>query len=186
MLIKRRSLPSSPLIWVPRAGNVWSISAIRPGRFCAAESNCLRPSVWRVKAAGRVTLIAMIASCNCQFRFCDTVELAQVGIEVSQARANGTLFPVVSGQCVSGFKAVAGDARNGKFVGRDATAGIETSRYGSGDAARSLGEDALRFGQFLNAGDKFDVGDIFSPTAGGADHLRCGGAVRWIADGQRA
>src|SRR5665213_2963880 len=125
MLMKRRSLPSSPLIWVPRAGNVWSISAIRAGRLCAAESNCLRPSVWRVKAAGRDTLIGMNTSDGGQFQFGGAVQLPQIGIEVSQAGANSALFRVMSGQRIRCFKTVASDAGNRQLVGRDTSLSIK-------------------------------------------------------------
>ena len=42
------------------------------------------------------------------------------------------------------------------------------------------------FGEFLNAGDDFDVGDVLSPAAGFGDHLGGCGAVRGVADGERA
>src|SRR5665213_1772639 len=182
MLMKRRSLPSSPLIWVPRAGNVWSISAIRAGRFCAAESNCLRPSVWRVKAAGRVTLIAMRTSNGSQFGLGSTIQLPQIGIEVSQAGANGALFPIVSGQRVSRFKTVASDAGNSEFIGGDPSVSIETGRDRSGNASGGFREDAFSLCKLLHTGYEFYIGDIFSPASRSSNHLRGGWAIGRVAD----
>ena len=72
------------------------------------------------------------------------------------------------------------------LVGRDAAVGVEAGGDGGGDAAGGLGEDAFGLGEFLDAGDDLDVGDIFGPAAGVADHLRGGGAVGRVADGERA
>ena len=51
----------------------------------------MRPSVWRVKAVGRVTLIDMhlFGSCGGEFGFASAVELAEVSVEVGKARADG-------------------------------------------------------------------------------------------------
>jgi hypothetical protein len=62
MLMKRRSLPDSSLIWVESAGNFWSISAISAGRSAALLVSCFWPSVWRMKAVGRMILIEMAYS----------------------------------------------------------------------------------------------------------------------------
>ena len=64
--------------------------------------------------------------------------------------------------------------------------GVEARGDGGGDAAGGLGEDAFGLGEFLDAGDDLDVGDIFGPAAVFADHLGGGGAVGGIADGERA
>jgi hypothetical protein len=62
MLMKRRSLPDSSLIWVESAGKAVSISAIRPGRLAASLVSCFCPSVWRMKAVGRMILMLMASS----------------------------------------------------------------------------------------------------------------------------
>src|SRR6185312_10415601 len=175
MLMKRRSFPSSSLICVASAGKVWSMSARRPGRFSAAESNCLRPSVWRVKAAGSTTLMGMNVSCGGQLGFGNAVQLSQVGVEVGQPRANSAFFRVTAGECVGCLEAVAGDAGDGEFIGRDAAVGVEARGNGSGDAAGGFGEDAFGLGKLLHAGDDLDIGDIFRPAAGITDHLGGGG-----------
>src|ERR1700736_6529296 len=117
MLMKRRSLPSSSLIWVASAGKVWSMSARRPGRFSASELNCLRPSVWRVKAVGSRTLMDMNISCGGQFGFSGTIQLSQGGVEVCQPRANTAFVLLTAGEGGGCLDSVAGDAGNGEFVG---------------------------------------------------------------------
>jgi hypothetical protein len=62
MLMKRRSLPDSSLIWVESAGKFWSMSAMRPGRLAASLVSCFWPSVWRMKAVGRMILMEMACS----------------------------------------------------------------------------------------------------------------------------
>src|SRR5260221_596203 len=96
MLMKRRSLPFSSLICVLSAGKDWSISASRPGRFSAAESKFLRPSVWRVKAAGRNTLTDMCDSSGYEFgfNFRGAVEFAQVCVEIGEAGTHGACIDV--------------------------------------------------------------------------------------------
>src|SRR5215469_6953877 len=153
MLMKRRSFPSSPLICVASAGKVWAISASRPGRFSAAESNCFLPAVWRVKAVGSVTLIAMdlVSSCCSKLRFSNPVELAKIRVKISQSRTNGALLLIVSCKCIGRLEAVSGDAAYGDLVRRDAPVRVEPCCYGSRDASSRLSEDAFGLGQFLNA-----------------------------------
>src|SRR5882757_10721953 len=136
MLMKRRSLPPSSLICVLRAGKLWSMSAIRPGRFSAAESNCLRPSVWRTKAVGSTTLIliGMRPSCGHQLWFGGAIELAQILIEVGETRTYGALRLVLVAEGVRCFEAVAGDADNGRLVRRDAAVSVKSGGDGGGDA----------------------------------------------------
>ncbi len=71
-------------------------------------------------------------------------------------------------------------------IGCDAALGVEAGGDGGGDSAGGLGEDAFGLGEFLDAGDDLDVGDVFGPASVGADHLGCCGAVGGIADGERA
>jgi hypothetical protein len=54
---------------------------------------------------------------------------------------------------------------------------VEARGDGGGDAAGGLGEDAFGLGEFLDAGDDLDVGDVLGPAAVFADHLGGGGAV---------
>ena len=70
--------------------------------------------------------------------------------------------------------------------GDDAAVGVEARGDGGGDAAGGLGEDAFGLGEFLDAGDDLDVGDVLGPAASLADHLGGGGAVGGVADGERA
>jgi len=64
---------------------------------------------------------------------------------------------VPGGECVGGLETVAGDAEDSRLVASNAAVGIEARRDSGGDAAGSLREDALRLGEFLDAGDDFDV-----------------------------
>ena len=91
-------------------------------------------------------------------------------------------------QCrhIGGLEAVAGDAGDGELIGLDAAMRVEARGDSRGDAAGGLSEDAFGLGEFLNGGDDFDVGDIFSPSAGFADGARGIEAVGRVADGERA
>ena len=90
------------------------------------------------------------------------------------------------GRGVGGLQAVAGDADDGGLVGRDAAVGVEARGDGCGDAACGLGKDAFGLGEFLDAGDDLDIGDVLGPASVCEDHLCGGGAVGGIADGERA
>jgi len=92
----------------------------------------------------------------------------------------------VTGECVGCLETVAGDARHGNLIGRYAAVGVEPCGDCGRDAACGLGEDAFGLGELLYAGDDLDVGYIFCPTTAAADHLGCGGAVGWVADGEGA
>ncbi len=72
------------------------------------------------------------------------------------------------------------------WSGDDAAVGVEARGDRGSDAACGFGEDAFSLGEFLDAGDDLYVGDVFCPATAAADHLCCGGAVGWIADGERA
>ena len=88
-----------------------------------------------------------------------------------EARCDGVGQRVFGGDGVGGFQAVAGDADDRGFVGRDATLVDQFFCDAGGNAAGGLRKDAFGFGQQLDGGDDFGVGDVFGPAAGFADLL---------------
>src|ERR1700737_4838101 len=99
------------------------MSARSAGRFAAAESKFLRPSVWRGKAVGRNTLTDICDSSDykfgfgfrCGFGFGCSVEFAEVSIEVGEARAYCARIDmkIAVGECVGSLEAVSSDDGNG-------------------------------------------------------------------------
>src|SRR5258708_23839320 len=130
--------------------------------------------------------LPLFGLCRGEFGFCEAVEFAEVGVEVGETRTDGALLLVVAGEGVGGLEAVAGDAGYGDLILPDAAVGVEARGDCGGDAAGGLGEDAFGFGEFLDAGDDFYVGDVFGPASGIKDHTRGCGAVVGIADGEGA
>ena len=105
--------------------------------------------------------------------------------ESLQARRDGVGQRVFADDGVGGFQAVAGDAYDGGFVGRDASLVDQFFRHARSNAAGGFRKDSFRFGKQLDGGDDFRIGNVFRPAAGFADLFYGVRPVGGIADGQR-
>ena len=110
----------------------------------------------------------------------------QVSFKISKFRSNRFAGFVLAGQDIGSLQAVSGDAKNGGFIGGDASLGIELASATNRNSTGGFGENAFGFSQKLDGSSKLRIRNILGPAATLRDGFYGIVAVGGVADGEGA